>query len=315
MTDRIFRIGTRASPLAMAQAHETRDRLMRAHGLPEARFAIVELSTQGDRIQDRPLSEVGGKGLFTKEIDAALYEDRIDVAVHSMKDVATSPPDFVAFPAILPREDVRDAFFAAAADAVDALPEGATVGTASLRRQAQVRWRRPDLKTTLLRGNVQTRMRRLEEGAIDATFLALAGLRRLGLADRARSVTPETEMLPAAAQGAIGVATRADDAEAVALVQPLNCAESALRIAAERAFLGRLDGSCRTPIAALATLEDGGLRFRGEILKPDGSERHATETRCAADLGAARETGVAAAETVLEAAGADFWEAVRRAAL
>lgn len=316
MSDRVWRIGTRGSPLALAQAEETKARLQTAHDLGPERLEIVTLSTKGDQIQDRPLSEVGGKGLFTKEIDAALADDRVDVAVHSMKDVATTPPDWVAFAAILPREDVRDAFFARGeARLLSDLPEGATVGTASLRRQAQVRWRRPDLSTALLRGNVQTRMRRLEEGAIDATYLALAGLRRLGLAEMARSVSSEDEMLPAAAQGAIGVACRADDEAAKALLAPLNCEGSALRIAAERSFLGRLDGSCRTPIAALAEMTPEGMRLRGEILRPDGSERYATELRCAADPAAARDAGVAAAEAVLGDAGPGFWDAIREAAL
>lgn len=311
----IWRIGTRGSPLALAQAEEVKARLIAAHGLPAQAVEIEVIATKGDQIQDRALSEVGGKGLFTKEIDRALLAGEVDFGVHSMKDVATTPPDGVAFPAILPREDVRDAFFARDAEALAALPEGATVGTASLRRQAQTRWRRPDLQVVLLRGNVQTRMRRLAEGEIDATFLALAGLNRLGLADRARSVTPVEEMLPAAAQGAVGVAARSNDFAAIDALAPLNCPSTTLRIAAERAFLGRLDGSCRTPIAALAVVRGDRLEFRGEILRPDGSERHADGASSALDLGEAMAMGAEVAETLRGRAGDGFWDAIQRAAL
>lgn len=312
MDDRIFRIGTRGSPLALAQARETAARLAAAHGLqPEqaaARFRIEVIETRGDQVQDRALSALGGKGLFTREIDEAQVSGRVDLAVHSMKDVPTMLAEGLAIAAILPREDVRDAFISAKAATIDDLPEGALVGTASLRRQAQLLWRRPDLRVAIFRGNVQTRLRKLEEGQADATFLALAGLNRLGMADVARSVIDLDEMLPAVAQGAVGVSIRDGDAEAAALLAPLNCAETALRVAAERAYLKRLDGNCRTPLAGLAELEPGGaLRFRGEILKPDGSERFAAErTAPAPDAAAAEAIGDGIAQALLETAGPDF---------
>ena len=252
LSDNIWRIGTRASPLARAQAGETRRRLIEAHQLPPAALEITVLSTQGDRIQDRALSESGGKGLFTKELDTALLEGRIDLAVHSMKDVATHLPDGVALYAFLPREDVRDGFISLGANDVFDLPVGATIGSASLRRRAQVKRLRADLRVVLLRGNVQTRLKRIEEGAIDATFLALAGLNRLGLTAHAKRAVEPEQMLPAAGQGAIGVAARSDDDQAASLLAPLNCLQTEVRVTAERAFLARLDGSCRTPIAALA---------------------------------------------------------------
>ena len=296
-------IGTRGSPLALAQAEEVAERLL-ASGGPQTEIQVIK--TQGDQIQDRPLSEVGGKGLFTKEIDAALLDGRIDLAVHSMKDAATQLPDGVALAAVLPREDVRDALLAPQATDLDSLPSGALVGTASLRRQAQVRWRRPDLRVEIIRGNVQTRLRKLEAGVADATFLAVAGLNRLRLTDLATWIAPVDQMLPACAQGAIGVTIRADDAAAAAALAPLNHLDSATRIAAERAFLAGLDGDCRTPIAGLAVIEDGELWLRGELLTPDGSQRWATERRgapsdadalgrdAAAELRA--EAGVTAAE-------------------
>mgnify|MGYP001448645238 CR=1 FL=1 len=270
---RPLRIGTRGSPLALAQAHETRARLMAAHRLPEAAFSIEAIQTTGDAVQDRALSEIGGKGLFTKELELALMDGRIDIAVHSMKDVATVLPPGLALIAYLPREDVRDAFLSPGFASFDDLPDGAVIGTSSLRRRAQALARRPDLRVVEFRGNVQTRMRKLEEGVAAATFLACAGLNRLGGGVSARPIPVET-MLPAVAQGAIGVEARADDEAAAALLAPLNDAETALRLSAERAFLRLLDGSCRTPLAGLATLEGGRLRFRGEILRPDGAIRH-----------------------------------------
>lgn len=312
LSERIFRIGTRGSPLALAQARETAQRLAEAHGLnPEQaaeRFPIEVIETRGDQVQDRALSALGGKGLFTKEIDEAQLSGRVDLAVHSMKDVPTLLPEGLTIAAILPREDVRDAFISPGAATIEDLPEGALVGTASLRRQAQLLWRRPDLRVTMFRGNVQTRLRKLSEGQADATFLALAGLNRLGMAEVARSVISTDDMLPAVAQGAVGVSLRVDDAEAAALLAPLNCAETALRLAAERAFLKRLDGSCRTPLAGLAELEpNGAMRFRGEILKTDGSERFAAErTAPAPDQAAAAAIGDGLAAALLEEAGADF---------
>lgn len=272
---RPLRIGTRGSALALAQAHETRARLMAAHGLPQEAFEIVVIKTTGDRILDRPLKEIGGKGLFTREIEAALSAGEIDIAVHSMKDMPTLQPAGLIIDTILPREDVRDGFVSTLASGLAELPVGATVGTSSLRRRAQLIHRRPDLQVVEFRGNVQTRLQKLEAGVAGATFLAIAGLRRLGLADLAQNPVSPDDMLPAVAQGAIGVERREDDASAAALLAPINCAASALRIRAERAFLARLDGSCETPIAGLAELSGdvatGSLTLRGEILRPDGS--------------------------------------------
>lgn len=275
----ILRIGTRGSPLALAQAAETRRRLREAHpGMGEAELEIVVIRTTGDRIQDRALAEAGGKGLFTKELEEALLDGRIDLAVHSMKDVPTFLPDGLAIVALLEREDVRDALIAPGARTIADLAPGARVGTASLRRQAQLLHRRPDLQVATLRGNVQTRLSRLAEGRVDATLLALAGLKRLGLAAKASAVIPVEEMLPAVAQGAIGLECRDGDARTRSLLAPLSHRETELCVAAERAMLASLDGSCRTPIAGLADiLADGSLRLRAEILKPDGSEVLACE--------------------------------------
>jgi hydroxymethylbilane synthase len=273
MTSRL-RIGTRGSPLALAQAHQTRDRLTAAHpALAEpGAVEIVVIRTTGDAILDRTLSEAGGKGLFTKEIEEALAERRIDLAVHSMKDVPTRLPDGLDICCVLPREDPRDAFFSPKASSIDTLPEGAVVGTASLRRQALVLARRPDLKVIPFRGNVDTRLRKLADGEADATMLAMAGLNRLGIAHRATSVIEPAVMLPAVAQGAIGIEIRTDDAWTRALLAPLNCTDTMLRITAERALLAVLDGSCRTPIAALAELRPDGLHLDGLVASPDGRQ-------------------------------------------
>lgn len=302
--DSPLRIGTRGSPLALAQAFETRDRLMKAHDLPEAAFEVVPIATTGDNVQDRPLSEIGGKGLFTKELELALFDGRIDIAVHSMKDVATVLPDGLVIDTLLPREDVRDAFISARHKSFDDLPQGAVIGTSSLRRRAQALARRPDLRIVEFRGNVQTRMRKLEEGVAEATFLALAGLNRLHAEVEAAPI-PEDVMLPAVAQGAIGIERRADDAAAAQLLAPLNHAETALRLAAERAFLRELDGSCRTPLAGLATLKGGRLRFRGEILRPDGARVHATAREGAPEE--AEAMGLDAAAELRALGGPDFF--------
>ena len=271
--DRPIRIGTRASPLALAQAFETRDRLKAAHGLADDAVEIVKIVTTGDKRLEQKLSNLGGKGLFTKEVEDALIEGRIDLAVHSMKDVPTVLPDGLEISTVLPREDVRDAFVSPKFGSIDDLPKGGVVGTASLRRQAQLLHRRPDLKVTLFRGNVQTRLRKLEEGEADATFLAMAGLARLGMEHVASSVIAVDEMLPAVAQGAIGIEIRSNDDATRAALAPLNCSATQTRLAAERAFLGALDGSCRTPIAGLAILDGNKISFKGEILREDGSER------------------------------------------
>ncbi|MEO1687370.1 MAG: hydroxymethylbilane synthase [Pseudomonadota bacterium] len=275
--DRPLRIGTRGSKLALAQAHETRERLQAAHGLPEAAFEIVVISTTGDRVLDRPLSEIGGKGLFTKEIEVALLNGEIDVAVHSTKDVANAQPEGLSLTVFLPREDPRDAFVSSRHEGVEALPEGAVVGSSSLRRRAQLLHRRPDLTVVEFRGNVQTRLKKLEDGVAEATFLAAAGLGRLGLSELASAPISPDVMLPAVAQGAISLEQRTDDAATSELIAPLNHDETAARMAAERTLLRGLDGSCRTPIGGLAELHGDRLRLRAEVLRPDGSERHATE--------------------------------------
>jgi hydroxymethylbilane synthase len=279
MTQPLLRIGTRGSPLALRQAQEVRARLGAAHPelAEEGAVAVAVIRTTGDTVQDRTLAAIGGKGLFTKEIEEALLAGTVDLAVHSMKDVPTFLPEGLAIACILPREDPRDAFFSPLAATLRALPEGAVVGTASLRRQAQLLHLRPDLRTVPLRGNVETRLRKLGEGSVDATLLALAGLKRLGLADRATSILEPKDMLPAVAQGAIGVEIRSGDARVRDYLAALDHAPTALCVAAERALLAALDGSCRTPIAALAEIgADGTLSLRARILRPDGTELHET---------------------------------------
>lgn len=269
-----LRIGTRGSALALAQAHETRDRLMAAHGLAEDAFEIVVIKTSGDRIQDRPLSEVGGKGLFTKEIEEALLDGRIDLAVHSSKDMPTVLPDGLALTAFLPREDVRDAFLSPKAKTLTDLPQGAVVGSSSLRRQAMIKRLRPDIEVVMYRGNLQTRLRKLAEGEVDATLLAAAGLRRLGLEAEITSLLETDQFLPAVGQGAICIESRADDKATLEMLAAIHDEATQIRLGAERAFLAVLDGSCRTPIGGLATLEGDTMHFRGIVLKPDGSAAH-----------------------------------------
>ena len=266
-----IRIGTRGSPLALWQAHETRRALMAVCGLGEDAFEISVIKTSGDRIQDRPLSEVGGKGLFTKEIDEALLTREIEIAVHSMKDLPTMLPAGIAVGAVLPRHDVRDAFVSLKHATLASLPKGATLGTSSLRRQAQVRHMRPDLNVVGFRGNVETRLRKLADGVAEATLLACAGLDRLGMSDRITARIETGEMLPAVAQGAIAVVAQADDVASMARLAAIDHAASRITVAAERAFLAVLDGSCRTPIAGLATLTGDQLTLRGQVLSPDGS--------------------------------------------
>ncbi len=270
-TSRPLRIGTRGSVLALAQAHETRDRLMAAHSLPAEAFQIVPIKTTGDRVTDRPLKEIGGKGLFTREIEEALADGAIDIAVHSMKDMPTLQPEGLVIDCLLPREDVRDAFVSPHVTSIADLPQGAVVGSSSLRRRAQLAHRRPDLCLVEFRGNVQTRMRKLDEGVATATFLAMAGLNRLNMADVARSAIDPAEMLPAVAQGAIGIERRQDDVVVEMLLASIHDPQTGFRIAAERAFLARLDGSCQTPIAGLAEISGPTMTLRGEILRPDGS--------------------------------------------
>ncbi len=265
-----IRIGTRGSPLALAQAHETRARLCAAHGLNEDQIEIVTFTTTGDQIKDRPLSEIGGKGLFTKELEEALFAGSIDLAVHSMKDMAAHMPDGLDVVALLPREDPRDAFMSLTVKSLLELPQGAVLGSSSVRRTAQALKLRPDLKTAPFRGNVQTRLKKLADGVADATFLAVAGLNRLGLSDKITSIIPMDVMLPAVAQGAIGIQINISDDKTRTLLVPLNHSPTFVAVSCERAFMAALDGSCRTPIAGHAIIENGVLKFKGEALTLDG---------------------------------------------
>ena len=302
-----IRIGTRGSPLALAQARMTRAALAVALGQGEDTIEIVTIRTSGDRIQDRPLSEAGGKGLFTKEIEEALLARTIDLAVHSAKDMPTVLPDGLMLAACLPREDVRDAFISRGAPSLRDLPQGAVIGTASLRRQAMVKRLRPDVSVVPLRGNVETRLRKLEAGEVDATLLALAGLKRLGLADKVTALLDAQEFLPAVGQGAITIEARADDARTRALLTGIDDADTSVALACERAFLGVLDGSCRTPIAGHATLSGDAIAFRGMILRPDGSEAY--ETSRAGSRNDAVALGADAGAELKRRAPADFFSA------
>ena len=267
-----IRIGTRGSPLALAQAEDVRARLMAAHGFSHQQCEIVVIKTSGDRIVDRPLSEAGGKGLFTKEIEEALLGGSIDLAVHSMKDMPTELPTGLAIVCMLPREDVRDAFISLKYKTFAELPQGAALGTSSLRRASQAAWARPDLNIVGFRGNVQTRLAKLAAGVADATFLAVAGLNRLGMADRITQAISTEAMLPAVAQGAVGIEIRENDAPTRKLLVPLDDAHTTAAVTAERLFLRRLEGSCRTPIAGLVEFSGDHVTFRGQILTPDGRE-------------------------------------------
>lgn len=304
-----LKIGTRGSPLALAQAHETRDRLARAFDLPPEAFEIVVIHTTGDNQRlidaDQPLKTLGGKGLFTREIEAAMLAGEIHIAVHSMKDMPVLQPEGLILNCFLPREDVRDAFVSLSVDSLGDLPEGALVGSSSLRRRAQILNRFPHLKLVEFRGNVQTRMKKLHEGVVDATFLAMAGLNRLGMADVARSAIDPDEMLPAVAQGAIGIERRMDDSNTAGLLEAIHDGVTGQRLAAERAFLAALDGSCETPIAGLAELDGGTLRLRGEVLRPNGSEVIADDRTCPIEDGA--ELGRVMAVEMLDKAGPDFF--------
>lgn len=299
------RIGTRGSPLALAQAHEVRARLMAAHGGREDDYPITIIKTSGDMILDRPLAEIGGKGLFTKEIEDALHARSIDLAVHSMKDVQTALPDGLWIGAVLEREDVRDAFISLKYGSLADLPAGANVGTSSLRREAQVRRVRPDLHVVGFRGNVQTRLRKLADGVADATFLACAGLNRLGMSQHITQAIATDVMLPAVAQGAIAIEIRTEDDQTQRLLAPLNHAATAARVTAERAFLTRLEGSCRTPIAGLAEVNGETLSFHGLLLTTDGREMR--EAKTDGPLTDAWRIGDEAGRRVLADAGPQFF--------
>jgi hydroxymethylbilane synthase len=281
-----LRIGTRGSALALWQAREVRAQLAAAQGVKPEAIAIHVISTTGDAIQDRPLSQAGGKGLFTKEIEQALIDKAIDIAVHSCKDMPTVLPAGLELAACLPREDVRDAFVSRKSTSLADLPHGAVIGTASLRRQAMVKRLRPDVSVVTFRGNVDTRLKKLDDGVVDATLLALAGLKRLGRAAAVTAVLEVDAFLPAVGQGAIGIEAREADTRTRDLLAKINHAETLTALHAERAFLAALDGSCRTPIAGHARIERGDMLFRGMILRPDGSEVHETTRRGPVQQGA-----------------------------
>lgn len=308
MTVPMVRIGTRGSPLALWQANEVRRRLGEAHPeLADDDAVHIEIiRTSGDRLQQGTLSDVGGKGLFTKEIEEAMLAGTIDIAVHSMKDVPTWFPDGLTIDCLLPRADPRDALIAPGAETIADLPAGITVGTASLRRKALLLHRRPDLTVVPLRGNVDTRLGKVSAGEVDATFLAVAGLDRLGRDDvGARPVSAE-EMLPAVCQGVVGIERRIDDDRIAALLEPLNDDEAALSSSAERTLLAGLDGSCRTPIAALAEIDGNDMYLRTAIVRPDGSELIETDRRGAGSDGA--RMGEDAANELRGKAGPGFFD-------
>lgn len=301
-----LKIGTRSSQLAVTQAEETRRRLMQAHGLAEDMIEIVPMSTTGDRIQDRSLSQIGGKGLFTDEIEAALKDGRIDMAVHCTKDMPSVLPEGLHLSTYLEREDPRDGFVGGTSKKLLDLPKGAVVGSSSLRRQAMIKRLRPDIEVVMFRGNVQTRLRKLSEGEVDGTLLACAGLNRLGLHDVITELLDPEVFLPAPGQGTLAIESRIGDTQIDSLLKPLKHRDTYIATACERAFLANLDGSCRTPIAGLALVEGDKVSFRGMILSPDGSEMHqVTAEGVASD---AAELGADAAQRVRAQAGAHFFE-------
>lgn len=302
----LLRLGTRGSPLAMVQARTVRARLAAALGESEDAIKLVIIRTSGDTIQDRPLSDVGGKGLFTKEIEEALLGKSIDLAVHSSKDMPTISQPGLMLAACLEREDPRDAFISHKAKGFADLPRGAVLGTASLRRQAIAKSLRPDLQVVPLRGNVETRLRKLEAGEVDATLLALAGLKRLGLQQHATAILDVNEFLPAVGQGAIGIEARADDTRTLDVLARINHADTFDALACERAFLAELDGSCKTPIAGHATIAEEALSFRGLIARPDGKAAHdVAGTGRRAD---AKEIGAEAGRELKRLAGPHFFD-------
>ncbi|MBE9637443.1 hydroxymethylbilane synthase [Salipiger mangrovisoli] len=307
--DAPLKIGTRGSPLALAQAHETRDRLAAHFDLPAEAFEIVVIKTTGDDramiAADRPLKEIGNKGLFTKEIEEQLLSGGIDIAVHSMKDMPTEQPEGLILDCYLPREDVRDCFISPAHSAIAELPEGTVVGTSSLRRRAQLLHRRPDLQVVEFRGNVQTRLKKLEDGVAACSFLAMAGLNRMNMTGEHMTPIDPEDMLPAVAQGAIGIERRTADGRAAAMLDAIHDRPTQARLDAERSFLRTLDGSCETPIAGLALLDGDTLWLRGEILRPDGTEALSGERRGPIAEGA--RMGADLARELLERAGEGFF--------
>jgi len=302
----VLRIGTRGSPLALVQARAVRDRLASALGCTPETFELTTIRTTGDTIVDRPLSEEGGKGLFTKEIEEALLRGDIDLAVHSAKDMPTFLPAGLILAACLEREDPRDVFISNQAKSIGALPQRAKVGTASLRRQAIMKRARPDLQVAPLRGNVETRLRKLDDGEADAIILALAGLKRLGLEARATQIMSADEFLPAAGQGAIAIETRQDDVAIRAILAKVDHAPTTIAVVAERAFLAVLDGSCKTPIAAHAMLDGEAIHFRGLIARPDGSSAH--DIAATGALADAVKIGAECGRTLKQRAGPGFFD-------
>lgn len=301
----LLRIGSRGSPLALAQAHEVKARIAAAAALDPDRIEVKVFRTTGDIVVDRPLADAGGKGLFTKEIEDALLAGAIDLAVHSSKDLPTFLPAGLDIAGFLPREDARDVFISRKAKTLGELPQGARVGTASPRRQAMIKRLRPDVSVVTLRGNVETRLRKLDSGEVDATLLAAAGLKRLGLLSAATAILDVDEFLPAVGQGAIAMETRTEDHKMRRLIAMVDDAETATALAAERAFLAILDGSCRTPIGGHAQVFGDSVRFRGMILKPDGSE--AIEAVREGPRASAAELGADAGRDLRNRAGSDFF--------
>lgn len=290
--------------LALAQANLVRRLLAHHHGVAETDIAIRVVTTSGDRLTDRPLSEAGGKGLFSKEIEAALLTGEVDLGVHSSKDLATTLPEGLHLPAFLEREDIRDAFVSLASKTLDELPHGAKFGTSSIRRGAQMKRYRPDLEIIPFRGNVDTRLEKLERGIADATLLAVAGLNRLGRSDRITAYLDPRRFPPAPAQGAIGIEIRESDDRTAAIVASLNHAPTAIAVAAERALLGTLNGSCRTPIGAFTELNETSCTLHAQILSPDGSESF--EATLPGKPGNAASIGAELGRRLLELAGPEF---------
>jgi len=301
-----LKIGTRGSPLALAQAYETRQRLCQAFDLDESAFEIIVIKTTGDKVLDRPLKEIGGKGLFTREIEEDMLSGKIDIAVHSMKDMPVLQPVGLLLDTYLPREDVRDAFVSHSFEGISELPAGTLVGTSSLRRKAQLQNKRPDLTVVEFRGNVQTRLKKLEDGVASCTFLAMAGLNRLDMTHVAKSAVAVEDMLPAVAQGAIGIERRENDLNTAGLLEAIHDIPTGQRLSAERAFLKELDGSCETPIAGLAELQGGQIHLRGEVLRPDGSE--AINDHANAPIEDAAILGQELAKKLLSEAGEGFFD-------
>lgn len=305
-----LKIGTRGSPLALVQANQVRDLLIQAHDIHESAVIVKTIKTTGDIVVDKPLSDIGGKGLFTKEIETALLDGAIDIAVHSSKDVATLLPQGLKLSAFLPREDVRDAFIGKTSNSLSELHQGATIGSASLRRHAQLKRYRPDFNVIIFRGNIQTRLRKLNEGKADATLLAAAGLNRLKMNDIVSEYLDPEIFLPACGQGAVCIETRTDNKETEDFIMPLHDEHTAAAIKTERAFLNVLDGSCRTPIAGIATIDADQLHFKGEVLRPDGSESFSIENT--GSLNDAQSIGEEAGMKLKSRLSTDFLDALQQ---